>query len=270
MTKRSRCLPLLTLLAACGGTMAGAQEPSPARAPESAPLHIYEVAPEQFAAQQDGSGVVEVSGTGSVTVSPDRAVVTFAVETRQDGAGDAAASNAQAMDAVISALRAAELPELTVETFGYSLQPEYGMVQEGARRVRVILGYAALNNIRVGVADVNGAGDVIDIAIQAGANRVSGLSFVASDTEGARQEALTRAVEQARADAATMAAALGHDLGPALEVRGNSAQPRPRGDAFMMRAEGMAEAATPIEAADQVVMATVTIKFALGPHRGGR
>ncbi len=269
MVRRTRCLPLLTILAACGGATAGAQEPSPTGGEDLARVHIYQVAPEQVAQGQQEAGFVEVSGTGSVSVSPDRAVVTFAVETRDEGAGASAAANAEAMDAVLTALRAAGLTGLTIESYGYSLQPEYSTVMEGSRRIRVIEGYTALNNIRVGVAETDGVGQVIDVAIQAGANRVSGLSFVASDTDAARQEALTKAVRQAREQAATMAAALGRELGAALEVRGGSAQARPRGDMLLMRAEA-AQVATPIQAADQMVTATVTIKFALGPRRGGR
>lgn len=268
MLKRSSSLPLLALLAACSGAVAGAQEHTPSPMPDAPPPNIYGVAPEQFAAQQEGPGIVEVSGMGTVAVAPDRAVVSFAVETRDERAGAAAAANAAAMNAVISALRAADLEGLTIETFGYALQPEYVMRQQGTERVRVIEGYMALNNIRVGVSDVDAAGAVIDAAIEAGANRVAGLSFVASDTEAARREALTQAVERARAEAATMAAALGHELGAVLEVRGGAAQPRPQSDVMLMRAE--AAAPTPIEASDQLVTASVSIKFALGPRRGGR
>lgn len=268
MIGKSRCLPLLTLLTACGGAVAGAQEPTPSGGADLARVHMYEVAAEQVAGLPQETGFVEVSGMGSVAVSPDRAVVTFAVETRDDAAGPAAANNAEAMDAVLSALRAAGLSGLVLETYGYSLQPEYSTIMEGTRRVRVIEGYTALNNVRAGLLGVDGVGQVIDVAIGAGANRVSGLDFVASNTDEARREALTKAVEQAREQAATMAAALGRELGPALEVRGGAAEARPRGDRSLMRAEA-AQVATPIEAADQLVTATVTIKFALGSPRGG-
>ena len=78
------------------------------------------------------------------------------------------------------------------------------------------------------------------------------------------------AVARAREQAATIAAALGHELGPALEVRGGSALPRPGPEmGLMFRAEA-AQVATPIEAGDQTVTATVTIKYALGPRRSGR
>ena len=92
---------------------------------------------------------------------------------------------------------------------------------------------------------------------------------MASDTEEARSQALAEAVASARAQARVIAEALGHELGQPLEVRGGAQRPVP------MRAQSpmlmSAEAArTPIEAGDQSVTATVTIRFALGPELGGR
>jgi uncharacterized protein YggE len=266
-----RRLPAVLLaLSACGGQPAGAQTPAP-RDDGLAHPYVYEVAGPQ-AVPQEVPPFIEVSGSGTATVSPDVAYASFAVETRADAAGDAASRNATAMDAVVRALRGAGIEGLRVETYGYNLQPQYAYpTQQSDNRTRVIDGYTAMNNVRVKVPDVNAVGRVIDAAIGAGANRVSSLSFEASNTEAARQEALTQAVRAARVQAATIADALGRRLGPALEVHGGTSDnlPRPNmGGAVMMRA---AEAVpTPIEASDQTVTASVTIRFALGPSTGGR
>lgn len=272
-----RRLPTLLLaLPACGGQPAGAQTPAP-RDDGLAHPYLYEVSGPRPGPQgvpqempQQAPPFIEVSGTGSATVSPDIAYASFAVETRADSAGDAAASNATAMDAVIRALRGAGIEGLRVQTFGYTLQPQYAYpTQQRNNRTRVIDGYTATNNVRVTVPDVNAVGRVIDTAIGSGANRVSSLSFEASDTEAARQEALTQAVRAARAQAEAIAAALDRPLGPAVEVRGGAVdnRPRPLSGAVMMRAEA---APTPIEASDQTVEASVTIRFALRPATGGR
>jgi uncharacterized protein len=124
--------------------------------------------------------------------------------------------------------------------------------------------------VRATITDVDRVGAVIDAAIAAGANRISSLSFEASDPEAARAEALAAAVNAAREQARTIAEALGHELGPALEVRGGADSPGPRpfvGDYMMMRAEA---APTPIESGDQTVTANVTVRFALGPELPGR
>lgn len=266
---RIRHVPsVLLALAACGGQPMVAQAPAP-RDDGLAHPYVYRVAGEQ-AAPQEAPHFVEVSGNGSATVPPDVARASFAVETRAASAAEAAATNASTMDAVVRALRAAGIEGLRVETFGYSLQPQYSYPTQGGDRTRVIDGYAALNNVRATVPDVQAVGRVIDTAVGAGANRVSALSFEASNTEEARQEALARAVRTARLQAQAIADALGRRLGPAVEVHGGAAEPGPRPMMQAIQLRASEAAPTPIEAADQTVTASVTIRFMLGPPTGGR
>jgi len=267
--RTSKVVVTAGLLTACAGPGAGGQTNPPPPDPSLERLHIYEVAPEQLAQARD-TGFIEVSGSATVEVPADRGQVAFAVETREETADQAAAANADAMDAVLSALRGGGLPGLRLETFGYMLRPEYSnnTGQAGAR-ARTIVAYVAINNVRATVEDVDQVGRLIDLAIQAGANRVSSISFTASETEDARAQALADAVASARAQGEAIARALGHSLGAALEVHGGAdgAPPRPLMDVAMARMEA---ATTPIEAGDQVVTANVTIRFALGPELSGR
>jgi uncharacterized protein YggE len=213
-------------------------------------------------------GWIEVNGSASVEVAPDRARVSFAMETRAETAASAAAANADAMDAVLEALRAAGFDGLELETFGYSLNPVYE-VTDNRRGTRQIIAYTVLNNVGATLHDVEAVGRVIDTAITAGANRVAGISFYASDTEAARREALAEAVRMARSEAETIAASLGHRLGAALEVRGGAQRPIPRSYGAEAMALSARAADTPIEAGDQTVSASVSIRFALGPETGG-
>ncbi len=120
---------LLAALASCGGPPVSAQAPTP----EALPF-------------------VEVSGSATVSVAPDRVRVGFAVETRSAAAADAAARNAELMDAVIRALRGSGIQGVDVETFGYTLRPEYSYAEPS--RSQVIDGYTALNNVRATASDV--------------------------------------------------------------------------------------------------------------------
>jgi uncharacterized protein YggE len=221
--------------------------------------NIYEVMPEQVIDQQAPATTpfIEVSGTAVVEVPADRAVVSFAVETRAGAAAEASAANATAMSRVLAALRGAGLPGLDLETFGYSLQPQYAT---DPTRVRSIAGYAAFNNVRATISDVNQVGRLIDVAIGAGANQVASISFAAANPEPARGTALADAVRNARAQAEVIARELGFELGPPIEIRGGADRPMPR----MMEAMRVQADATPIEAGDQAVSANVTVRFALG------
>jgi uncharacterized protein len=265
--RTSQVAALATILSACGGPPAAGQ-PTPADRASLERMNVYEVPSEQMVPMQEQQepAWIQVSGTGSVAVTPDRAEVAFAVETRAARADEAAAANADAMDAVLRALRDANLPGLTLETFGYSLRPEYS--SNANQRTREIVAYTALNNVRATIDDVDAVGRVIDLAIGAGANRVSSISFYASDTEAARAEALAEAVRSAREQARVIAESLGYRLGPPLEINGGAERPIPRPYAAEAMVS-MRAADTPIEAGDQTVTANVSIRFALGPEIGG-
>lgn len=250
------------LTACAGGPVRG--QTAGADAPPALRPNIYEIAPEQVAREQQAPPFVEVNGSASVSVPTDQAQVSFAVETRGGSAAEAANQNAAAMDRVLSALRGAGLPGLDLETFGYSLQPEYATDQQ---RVRTVVAYVAQNTVRATVDDVDSVGRLIDAAIGAGANRVASIAFTASDTEPARTQALTEAVRNARVQATTMAEALGYRLGAPLEVRGGADRPGPVPMVFAEAAMRTQAVPTPIEAGDQTVTANVTIRFALGPAR---
>lgn len=252
MRRSAQILALACAFSACAGPRVGGQAIQP---------NIYRVAPGQVPQSEQATAFIEVSGTASVNVPTDEAQVAFAMETRAETAAEAAEANAAAMDRVLDALRRGDLPGLELETFGYSLQPQYATDQQ---RVRTIAAYAANNNVRATITDVDAVGRLIDVAIGAGANRVANIAFRASDTEEAEGQAMTEAVRGARAQAERIAAALGFRLGPPLEVRGGAQRPRPIPMAFEA-ARAVQAAPTPIEAGDQTVEANVTIRFALGP-----
>lgn len=260
----------MMLLSACAGPSAGGQT-TPGDAEPLGRLHVYEVPSERVrtpAQEAPEPGWIQVSGTGSVEVSPDRATVAFAMETRAAAADAAAGANADAMDAVLGAIRGAGFTGLRLETFGYSLRPEYSTSNN--QRTREIVAYTALNNVRATIEDVDAVGRVIDVAIAAGANRVASISFFAADTEAARSEALAEAVRNATAEARVIAESLGYRLGPPLEINGGAQRPIPvpMDGAFATLGQERA-APTPIEAGDHTVTAEVSIRFALGPEAGG-
>jgi|GEM_PF-408573 len=215
--------------------------------------------------------VVNVHGRGEVEVDPDRAHVSFAVETESESAREAAEENAQRMTGVLDAVRSAgeDLPGFRVETSGYSLVPRYRTPRETS--IREIAGYTARNHVVVTVDDVDQVGRLMDAALQNGANRMAGLHFSIQDPEPHREAALQEAVRKARTEARIMAEALGMRLGPPIQVDGGAEIPGPRSRVDGMTVAFMAEEAmaapTPVEAGTQTISANVSIRFRLEPGR---
>ncbi len=213
--------------------------------------------------QEGSEGTLQVTGQARIMVPTDRTSLDFGVETESPSASEAAALNAEKMDAVFAALEGLGIRGLEMETHGYHLSPSYRRPQ-GAETERIITGYRAANNIQVRIPSTEGIGEIMDAAIQAGANRVTGLRFEASDTREARLRALREAVGTAREEAEAMTEAMGVRLGPALEVQGGASPPRPVAveELAMRRTVAMeAPPTTTIEPGRQAVSAHVTITY---------
>jgi uncharacterized protein YggE len=203
-----------------------------------------------------------VSANASVSRSPDRAWINLAVESPGATAGEASDANARAMQAVMAAIRDQGIPAERIQTQRLELRPRYDRPREGEPS---IVGYTAVNQVRVRIDDLDRVGSVVDAAVTAGANRVTGINFEISEPAEAYHEALRMAVASAREEATVTAEALGETLGPPLQVStGGFHMPTPspafRADAFAMEAA----AAPPVEAGELEVRANITIVFRLG------
>lgn len=201
-----------------------------------------------------------VSARAETKITPDRATVHISVQTRAPNAAAAASENAQIQQRVFAALRALGVRDEHLSTTGYNVQPEYR--HEPNREPRVV-GYVVTNTVVAELQRVDLVGRVLDAALGAGANLISGLHFFASNTEAARREALGRAIEIARQDAEVMARAAGGSLGPLLEASvGAFIRPPPR--PVMMRGMAMAAAEvadTPVSPGTQTVAVDVTTRW---------
>lgn len=212
---------------------------------------------------------IRVSGMGQATAVPDLATVEFAVETTGATAQEAGQTNADAMQRVIAALRAAGVGEADIRTSGYGIYPEYEtpsrqMPEADPLRIR---GYRATNQVSVKTTDLDGIGRLIDVGLQAGANRMHGVRFELRNSAAAEAAALEDAVGKARAAAETMARALGVRLGAVLDASTSSQPPQPmyRMAAQDMSREVMQMAAppTPIEVGEQTIHAVASLVFAI-------
>jgi uncharacterized protein len=193
---------------------------------------------------------ITVSGTGAITVVPDRAVFSFGVQSRGRTASDAMTANAAAMRRVIAALKTAGISDRDIQTRQVSLSPLYS---DDARET--LVGYSASNSVSVVVRRLGDAGSLIDRAVSAGANEVEGPSLDRANHQELYREALEAALADAQAKGQTIAAASGLTLGrPTLVQETGAAPPVPY--------EARAADAPPVEPGSQELTASVTVTFA--------
>jgi uncharacterized protein YggE len=195
------------------------------------------------------TNAVTTLGHGSITVVPDQATITAGVHTQAATASAALAANATKMNAVIAALKAHG--GTNVQTEQVSLSPQ---TDDNGN----VKGYAADNSVSVDSA-ISATGGLIDAAVAAGANTISGPSLSATDEQAAYRKALGLAVDDARAKANALAAAGGFHVGPVTSVtEESSAPPPPFASATPAKAPS-----TPVEPGSEEVTADVTVAFAI-------
>lgn len=203
---------------------------------------------------------IRVSGTAQVRVAPDEATLAIAVETHAATAAAAAASNAKRMQAVREALQRAGLPATAISTQDYSVQARIRYEREQSR----VDGYDATNTLKVKTRELARLGAYMDAALAAGATRIGGVEFSASQLDAARRRALTQAIKQAQGDAQAMADAAGGQLGELLELSSNPASPGPM--PFRAAMAEQAKVETPISPGEITVETVVSTRWRFMPR----
>lgn len=119
--------------------------------------------------------------------------------------------------------------------------------------------------LQVRVSDIDSAGEVIDTALDSGANRVAGVSFEAEDRDDAIREARELAVEDARQKAEHLAELTGVEVGEPLWIDERSPSgPPERMEEVAMEMDDAADGAMPrIEPGEQTISVNVDIVYAI-------
>ena len=198
---------------------------------------------------------VSVTGTGTVSADADLALVRVAVTATAESADEARAQVADDADRMTAALRDAGVADDAVTTLSYRIAPEYDASPDG----RELVGYRAVHAFEVEVAPAD-AGRVVDVAVGNGADTVDGVAFTLTDETRAdlREQALTEAVERARADADAVAAAAGLSVTEVHRIDvGNEYVPY----APVVREAAGGDAGTVLEPGPVTVSASVSVTY---------
>ena len=152
---------------------------------------------------------IAVTGSATVQAEPDMVTLSLGVEETK---GDVAAAQAlvnEKLAAVVEALKNAGVDEKDVQTGYYSIYNNYNYDDPSD------IQYVASCSLNVIVRELSKAGEMIDVAVAAGANQVGGVTFGVADLTALQDKALEMAVADGIRRAGVMAKAAGVTL-PAL------------------------------------------------------
>ncbi|HXG58424.1 MAG TPA: SIMPL domain-containing protein [Thermoanaerobaculia bacterium] len=207
---------------------------------------------------------IAVTGTGRVSIPPDRFTFTVGVQTFSAAVEDAVNENNRRTANVIAALKKAGAADREIRTSNFSIWPQQEHNPQGTSAPRIV-GYQVMNNVTVTREKIADAGRLLQVAVSAGVNQASGLQFEVSDPARGRVEGLKAAFADARAKAQLLAEAAGRTLGAAIAIAEGTdiVPPRPFPRAAMMARAEAAVSDVPVEAGTQEMTYTVSVVFAL-------
>ena len=194
-----------------------------------------------------------VNGQGQIAIPATIAQVSLGVEIRARTAEDAQEQVAAASQAIVTYLKANNVEDL--QTQGIQLSPIY--VNENGRSR--ISDYSASNTVSFRIS-ADELGEILDEAVQRGATRIAGLSFVGSDEDiaAARNAALRVATFDARTQADIVLGALGLPTGEVARINIGYATPlAPESIRNMAPATGDIMARSAVEGGEQTIQASV-------------
>lgn len=152
--------------------------------------------------------VISVSGTASVSVMPDKADIFVKIASLEDRAADAQRVNAESTTRVIAALEKAGVTEEDIETSSFRLYPKQKWDED--EETYEIVGYEVIHILKVETLNVKEVGDVVDKAVEAGADGVDSVSF--SLTKERYKDVTAQALEAASLDAQNKSKAISERL----------------------------------------------------------
>jgi uncharacterized protein YggE len=168
---------------------------------------------------------ISVTGVGRAAAAADLALFNLAVETQAVTASDALTENNKRVAVVLSALKDHGVQEKDIQTTELTIDP----VTDNARPPKIV-SYQVRNGLSVELRDIQGAGLVIDAAVQAGgdATRIESISFSFADPSSLLIQARKRAVDDAKDRAQQLADGLGVGLGNVISISESDANGGPR------------------------------------------
>jgi len=203
-----------------------------------------------------------LSTTGEVTAAPDLAFVSAGVISQAQTAAEALSDNAEKMNRVFTALRAAGIAERDIQTSNLNVSPVYASNRNSEEGPR-ITGYRASNQVSATLRDLDGVGAAIDAMVSAGANNVSQSGFGLEDDAAAMDEARRKAMAELLEMANLYAEAGGFELGAIYQLS-ESGNYRPRGDMVMASATRMESGGAPSPVAPGELSMSVTVNATFG------
>ena len=203
---------------------------------------------------------ISVTGSGKASLTPDIAYVTLGVHTEGANASEAVSANNASAKKLIDAIKSFGIADKDIRTTNFSIYPQQQFDNQGKPTGEIK--YLVDNSVYVTVRDLSKVGGLLDAAVKAGSNSISGIQFDVADKAKALSDARAAAVTDAQTQAEELAKAAGVSLGDVQTIT-TSTTPQPPVPMYDVRAAQAAPESVPVSPGEMIVSVDVNIVYAI-------
>jgi hypothetical protein len=210
---------------------------------------------------------VSATGIATISVDPDLLNINFGVETEATTAKEAMSANAEALTQVVAAIKKLGITDEELSTSGFNIYPVYRDISDPITGIYVkseLSGYRVSHILTVKTTKLTLASSILDMAVEAGANRVDSVYFTLSPQTqlDVQNDLIEEAVLNAKSKAEKAIAPLDQKIvGVKMVSLSDFAYPPPIYYGGYASAEILSAKVTPIFSSDQDVTTTVNVVF---------
>ncbi|MCF8714452.1 SIMPL domain-containing protein [Joostella atrarenae] len=208
---------------------------------------------------QEVTPSVAVVGEGVVKVTPDQVLIKVRVESEGASAQAVKSDNDKAIDEVLKYTKSMGVKEGDVKTEYVNLNKNYDYQTKEYK-------YVANQSISILLKDLNKYAEFTEGLLNAGINRIDGVTFKSTEIDAYNSKARIAAVKDAKKKAEEYASVLGQSVGKALVISetGSVSAPQPIYRMEMMKAsDNSGGDMDTIAVGEMVIEAKVNITFEL-------
>ena len=208
----------------------------------------------------DNAAALNVRGEAVLMVAPDQVTLSIGVISEAKKADAALSENSEKMRGAIALLESLGFSDEDYQTQRFSIRPKWSNRSD---KKREIVGYTVNNTLRLTTTRLDDIGDIIAAVTGAGVNQIQSIQFGLKNPRQYREQAISAASNNAKADATALAKANGLRLRSIRDIHLDNATASisqvPK--ALVMESRVMADSAPPIDAGDIAVRASVSIVY---------
>ncbi|MBI9048039.1 MAG: SIMPL domain-containing protein [Anaerolineaceae bacterium] len=208
---------------------------------------------------------ISVDGTGIVKISPDIAYVNIGVQSKSGNVKNALDENNLLASTISETLQSLGIASEDIQTSSFNVYPmqDYGPMGIGDETGQPATYYQVDNIILVTVYDLSILGQILDNAVQSGANTINSINFDVTNKEEALTLAREEAIQAAHTQAEATANAAGAKLGDIINISTYTNNATPYFDGKGGAAYGTSTSDVPVSAGQLSISVNANIIYEL-------